>query len=67
LVDLFYIKKDKMFDDEINSSCSSEQSVYEQFMQWLKERFWKWDDWKSFRDRLWDNLDDMLDDPVDKE
>lgn len=55
-----------MFDDEINSSCSSEQSVYEGFMQRLKEKIWRWDDWKSFRDRLWENLDDMLDDPVDK-
>lgn len=55
-----------MFDDEIHSNCEGEQSVYESFMQWLKEKFWVWDDWKSFRDRLWENLDDMLDDPVDK-
>lgn len=55
-----------MFDEDINSSCDSEQSVYAEFMQWLKENFWVWEDWKSFRDRLWDNLEDMLDDYLDE-
>ena len=43
-----------MYDEEIQGTNESEQSVYEKFMERLKT--------KLFIDKLWDILDDMEDD-----
>ena len=56
-----------MFDDDLNSPCEWEESVYRQFTKRFNETF-RNSDWKSFRDILWDALDDLLwdDEPVEK-
>lgn len=46
-----------MPDQELESSCSSEQSVYALF----KERHKK----KLFAERIWNNIDDMEDEDLD--
>lgn len=45
-----------MLDRELESQCSSEQSVYEKFLERAKIR--------KFIDRLWDELDKMEDDDL---
>ena len=50
-----------MYDEEIQGTNESEQSVYEKFMERLKA--------KLFIEKLWDILDEMEDDetkPEDK-
>ena len=54
--DNLYRNLSKMYDEEIQGTNESEQSVYEKFMEFLKIR--------QFIDKLWDILDDMEDDDL---